>query len=258
MLPTETRSTTGIFSRPPDIDCHLASWLKISSPARPMKSQYISSTSDAPAFQGIADGRADDRGLGDGRVEQAVVGQGFRQPAIDRKRAAPVAVLFAIGDQRRVDVEAVEDGLEQRVADGDALALGQLLAVGVERRAAAAGKLLDARVLFLAASALPASRVVSNSRPAGWRTSSAPAGCRPGIRSARGEISRSIAFLKALRIGLSIVCFEAVRARPCVQTFGVDQLIGEGDQRILTCCQASTRPSRGSCEASDGEWPVKR
>ena len=46
--PTETRSTTGIFSRPPDMDCHLASWLKISSPARPMKSQYINSTSGRP------------------------------------------------------------------------------------------------------------------------------------------------------------------------------------------------------------------
>ena len=28
--------------------CHLDSWLKISSPARPMKSQYISSTTARP------------------------------------------------------------------------------------------------------------------------------------------------------------------------------------------------------------------
>ena len=32
-------------SRPADMACHLAIWLKISSPARPMKSQYMSSTS---------------------------------------------------------------------------------------------------------------------------------------------------------------------------------------------------------------------
>ena len=48
LLPIEERSTTGSFSAPADIDCHLASWLKISSPARPMKSVYISSTSDRP------------------------------------------------------------------------------------------------------------------------------------------------------------------------------------------------------------------
>ena len=48
LLPTLTRSTSGIFSSPADIDCHLATWLKISSPARPRKSQYISSTTARP------------------------------------------------------------------------------------------------------------------------------------------------------------------------------------------------------------------
>ena len=48
LLPTETRSTSGILSRPADIDCHLAGWLKISSPARPRKSQYMSSTTARP------------------------------------------------------------------------------------------------------------------------------------------------------------------------------------------------------------------
>ena len=43
LLPTEQRSTTGSFRIPADIACHLAIWLKISSPARPMKSPYISS-----------------------------------------------------------------------------------------------------------------------------------------------------------------------------------------------------------------------
>ena len=43
LLPTEQRSTTGTRRIPADIECHLAIWLKISSPARPMKSPYISS-----------------------------------------------------------------------------------------------------------------------------------------------------------------------------------------------------------------------
>jgi len=48
LLPTLTRTTTGIRSAPADMACHLESWLKISSPARPRKSQYISSTSARP------------------------------------------------------------------------------------------------------------------------------------------------------------------------------------------------------------------
>ena len=43
LLPTDTRSTTGIFSTPADMACHFGSWLNSSSPERPMKSQYISS-----------------------------------------------------------------------------------------------------------------------------------------------------------------------------------------------------------------------
>jgi len=46
--PTDTRSTSGISSTPADIACHLDIWLKISSPARPMKSQYISSDTTRP------------------------------------------------------------------------------------------------------------------------------------------------------------------------------------------------------------------
>ena len=48
LAPTETRTTIGILIKPPDIGCHLAIWLNISSPARPMKSAYISSTSERP------------------------------------------------------------------------------------------------------------------------------------------------------------------------------------------------------------------
>ncbi len=48
LLPTDTRSTRGIFSTPADIACHLQTWLKTSSPARPRKSQYISSGTARP------------------------------------------------------------------------------------------------------------------------------------------------------------------------------------------------------------------
>ena len=116
LVPTDTRSTSGIFSTPADMACHLAIWLKISSPARPMKSQYISSATTRPPRQGVADGGADDGAFGDGRVEQAVVGQGLGQAAVDGERAAPVAVLLAVGHHGRVVVEAVEHGLEERLA----------------------------------------------------------------------------------------------------------------------------------------------
>ncbi len=48
LLPTDTRSTSGIFSTPADIACHLHTWLKTSSPARPRKSQYMSSGTARP------------------------------------------------------------------------------------------------------------------------------------------------------------------------------------------------------------------
>ena len=48
LLPTEMRRVSGMVSTPALIDCHLAIWLKTSSPARPRKSQYISSTSARP------------------------------------------------------------------------------------------------------------------------------------------------------------------------------------------------------------------
>ena len=84
------------------------------------------------AFQRVADGGADDRAFGDRRVEQPMVGQRLGQAAIDGERAAPIAVLLAVGDQRRIGVEAVEDRLEERVADADRTAASA--AVGPSRR----------------------------------------------------------------------------------------------------------------------------
>ncbi|MBA7636113.1 hypothetical protein ES703_43728 [subsurface metagenome] len=51
LLPTDTLRTRGILSTPADMACHLAIWLKISSPARPMKSQYISSATTRPPLK---------------------------------------------------------------------------------------------------------------------------------------------------------------------------------------------------------------
>jgi len=48
LLPTDTRSTNGIFSTPALMACHLGIWLKTSSPAQPRKSQYINSTTARP------------------------------------------------------------------------------------------------------------------------------------------------------------------------------------------------------------------
>ena len=48
LAPTEMRSTTGMVRSPADMACHFDSWLKISSPARPMKSAYISSATARP------------------------------------------------------------------------------------------------------------------------------------------------------------------------------------------------------------------
>ena len=70
-----------------------------------------------PPFQGVADRRADNGAFGDRRVEQAVVGQQLGETAIHGERAAPVAVLLAVGDQRRVDLEAMQHGLEDRIPE---------------------------------------------------------------------------------------------------------------------------------------------
>ena len=41
--PIEALKTIGNLNSPADIACHFANWLNISSPARPIKSEYISS-----------------------------------------------------------------------------------------------------------------------------------------------------------------------------------------------------------------------
>jgi hypothetical protein len=52
-----------------------------------------------------------------------VVRQRFGQPAIHGERAAPIAVFFAVRDERGINVEAVEDRFEERVAEANAVYL---------------------------------------------------------------------------------------------------------------------------------------
>ena len=72
---------------------------------------------DPASLQRVADSRAGNRALGDRRVEQAVVRQCLGESAVDAKGPAPVAVLLAVGDERGIGVEAVQDGLEDRVGE---------------------------------------------------------------------------------------------------------------------------------------------
>ena len=97
--------------------------------------------------EGVADTGTDDRGLGDGRVEQAMVGQQLRQATVDGERATPVAVLLAPRGERRVGGETVRHGLEDRVAVGEGLVLGDRFAVLVAGGADLVLQRLDARVL---------------------------------------------------------------------------------------------------------------
>ncbi len=65
-----------------------------------------------------------------------MVGEGLGQPAVHGERAAPVAVLLAEGGHGGVDGEAVQHGLEDGVAQGDDLGLGQRLSVRARRPSA--------------------------------------------------------------------------------------------------------------------------
>ncbi len=75
-----------------------------------------------------------------------MIGQGLGEPAVDAESATPVTVLLAKGDHRGVDCKAVQQRLEDGIADVVQLQLGHRLAVH-HGRAHLAGDLVDARVL---------------------------------------------------------------------------------------------------------------
>ena len=145
--------------RDADDDGHLEDAGRHRLPLRQLVEHFVTSPTeevavhqfddDTTATHGVADGRTDDRGFGDRRVEQAVVRQRFGQAAIDGKRAAPVAVLFAVGDQRGIFVELVDQRFEDGVAVLIDLVLGNRLAGRVEGKAFLLGDGHDTRVLFL-------------------------------------------------------------------------------------------------------------
>ena len=63
----------------------------------------------ASAAHRVADGRADDGRLGNRCVEEAVVGNGFGHLLVDAERAAPVAVVLAVNNERGILVEFIDD-----------------------------------------------------------------------------------------------------------------------------------------------------
>src|SRR6218665_2086355 len=69
-----------------------------------------------PARHSVTNGSAHNGALRNGRIEETMIGQCFRQSAIDRKSAAPISVLFAVSNERRVFVKPVDDGFKNRVA----------------------------------------------------------------------------------------------------------------------------------------------
>ena len=101
------------------------------------------------ARDGITYGRADDRGFGNGRVEEAVIRQSLGKSAVNGERAAPIAVVLAVGDERGILIEFIEYRLKERVAESENLDLRDLLAVLVECEAALRCKLLQAGILLL-------------------------------------------------------------------------------------------------------------
>ena len=144
--PTEMRSTTGIWS------CAAGHGLPLGELVEDLVAGAahevgVHQLGDHPApFQRVADRGADDGGFRDRRIEQAVVGESFRQAAVDGEGAAPVAVLLAEGDHGRVDGEAVHQRFEEPVADVERLHLRDGLALE-QGRADLALDLLHARVL---------------------------------------------------------------------------------------------------------------
>ncbi len=76
------------------------------------------------SFQGVTDRGANNGCFTDGSIKQSMIWQGFRQPAIHREGATPIPVLLPISHHGWVDVKAVQDGFENRVAYPDTLAFG--------------------------------------------------------------------------------------------------------------------------------------
>ena len=138
--PTEARRTTGSDRAPADIACHLAIWLKISSPARPMKSAYMSSTRLRPPSIAWPTAAATMAASEIGELNSRWCGQDVREAAVDAEGAAPFAALLAPGDEAVVVDHVVEDRLGQRVAERDGAKRRQFRAVLAPARPRLAGK----------------------------------------------------------------------------------------------------------------------
>ena len=89
----------------------------------------------ASACHCVTDGRADDCRLGNRSVEEAVIRNCLGQTSVNGECAAPVTVVFAIGNESRILIEFVEDRLKETVAETVDLHLRKSLAVSVKRPA---------------------------------------------------------------------------------------------------------------------------
>ena len=105
----------------------------------------------AAAAHAVTDGGTDDSSLGNRGVEQAGVRDNVHQAAVDRVCAAPVAHVFAVGDERGILIILVDERLEDGVADVVDLHVGELAAVLVEREALLLGKIRVALAALLRA-----------------------------------------------------------------------------------------------------------
>ena len=76
-----------------------------------------------------------------------MIGKCFGKTTVNRESAAPITVLLAVGDQRGIGMEAIDDRLEERIADADRALLWNRLLGLVKTATVALGKLLDSRVI---------------------------------------------------------------------------------------------------------------
>ena len=103
----------------------------------------------ASARHCVTDGRADDCRLGNRCIEEAVIGNSLGQTSVNGERAAPVTVVFAIGNESRILIEFVENRLKETVAETVDLHLRKSLAVSIKCPAGFDLERFESRIFFL-------------------------------------------------------------------------------------------------------------
>ena len=101
----------------------------------------------AAAAHAVAHGRGHNCRLGNRSIEQAVIGDSLGKAAVNRKRAAPIAVFFAVCNQSGILIELVDYCLKNTVSVLIYLVFGNRLAVLVKAEALLACNLLHTGIL---------------------------------------------------------------------------------------------------------------